>query len=34
VQDDAYAALQGQKTPDQAIQDMTSKLNEIAQNGG
>jgi multiple sugar transport system substrate-binding protein len=34
VQDDAYAALQGQKTPDQAVQDMTTKLNEIVQNGG
>ncbi len=34
VQDDAYAALQGQKTPDQAVQDMTNKLNEIVQNGG
>jgi multiple sugar transport system substrate-binding protein len=34
VQDDAYAAIQGQKTPDQAVQDMTNKLNEIVQNGG
>jgi multiple sugar transport system substrate-binding protein len=33
IQTDAYAALQGQKSPDQAINDMTSKLNEIGQGG-
>ena len=33
IEDDAYAALQGQKAPDQAINDMTTKLNEIAQGG-
>jgi multiple sugar transport system substrate-binding protein len=33
IQTDAYAALQGQKTPDQAINDMTTKLNEIGQGG-
>jgi multiple sugar transport system substrate-binding protein len=33
IQEDAYAALQGQKTPDQAINDMTTKLNEIGQQG-
>jgi multiple sugar transport system substrate-binding protein len=31
IQEDAYAALQGQKTPDQAISDLTTKLNQIAQ---
>jgi multiple sugar transport system substrate-binding protein len=34
IQEDAYAALQGQKAPDQAINDMTTKLNEIAAQGG
>jgi multiple sugar transport system substrate-binding protein len=34
IEDSAYAALQGQKTPDQAISDLTAKLNEIAQQGG
>jgi multiple sugar transport system substrate-binding protein len=34
VEENAYAALQGQKTPDQAISDLTTKLNEIAQQGG
>jgi multiple sugar transport system substrate-binding protein len=34
IQEDAYAALQGQKSPDQAINDMTTKLNEIAKQGG
>jgi multiple sugar transport system substrate-binding protein len=34
IQENAYAALQGQKAPDQAINDMTTKLNEIAQQGG
>jgi multiple sugar transport system substrate-binding protein len=34
IQTDAYAALQGQKSPDQAINDMTTKLNEIAKQGG
>jgi multiple sugar transport system substrate-binding protein len=33
IQEDAYAALQGQKTPEQAINDMTTKLNEIGQGG-
>jgi len=33
IQTDAYAALQGQKTPDQAITDMTTKLNEIGAQG-
>jgi multiple sugar transport system substrate-binding protein len=33
IQEDAYAALQGQKAPDQAINDMTTKLNEIGQQG-
>jgi multiple sugar transport system substrate-binding protein len=31
IQDNAYAALQGQKSPDQAVNDLTTKLNEIAQ---
>jgi multiple sugar transport system substrate-binding protein len=30
IQEDAYAALQGQKAPDQAINDLTKKLNDIA----
>jgi len=34
IQEDAYAALQGQKAPDQAINDMTQKLNQIATQGG
>jgi multiple sugar transport system substrate-binding protein len=34
IQENAYAALQGQKSPDQAINDMTTKLNEIAAQGG
>jgi multiple sugar transport system substrate-binding protein len=34
IQEDAYAALQGQKSPDQAVNDMTTKLNEIAAQGG
>ena len=33
IQDAAYAAEQGQKTPDQAIKDLTAKLNDIIQNG-
>ena len=33
IQEDAYAALQGQKAPDQAVNDMTKRLNEIAQGG-
>jgi multiple sugar transport system substrate-binding protein len=33
IQEDAYAALQGQKSPDQAVNDLTTKLNEIAQGG-
>jgi trehalose/maltose transport system substrate-binding protein len=34
VEANAYAALQGQKTPDQAITDLTTQLNQIVQNGG
>jgi multiple sugar transport system substrate-binding protein len=34
IQEDAYAALQGQKAPDQAINDLTQKLNQIATQGG
>jgi multiple sugar transport system substrate-binding protein len=34
IQEEAYAALQGQKSPDQAVNDMTTKLNEIASQGG
>jgi multiple sugar transport system substrate-binding protein len=34
IQEEAYAALQGQKAPDQAINDMTTKLNQIASQGG
>jgi multiple sugar transport system substrate-binding protein len=34
IQEDAYAALQGQKAPDQAINDLTQKLNQIASQGG
>jgi multiple sugar transport system substrate-binding protein len=34
IEEDAYAALQGQKTPDQAINDLTQKLNQIAAQGG
>jgi multiple sugar transport system substrate-binding protein len=34
IQEDAYAALQGQKAPDQAIGDLTKKLNDIASTGG
>ena len=34
VEDNAYAALQGQKTPDQAINDLTTQLNQIVQSGG
>jgi multiple sugar transport system substrate-binding protein len=34
IEDNAYAALQGQKTPDQAVSDLTNQLNEIVQNGG
>ena len=33
IQEDAYAALQGQKTPDQAINDLTQKLNQIGAQG-
>jgi multiple sugar transport system substrate-binding protein len=33
VEENAYAALQGQKTPDQAISDLTMRLNQIVQNG-
>ncbi len=33
IEDNAYAALQGQKSPQQAIDDLKSKLNDIAQNG-
>jgi multiple sugar transport system substrate-binding protein len=34
IEEDAYAALQGQKAPDQAINDLTKKLNDIAAQGG
>ena len=34
IQEEAYAALQGQKAPDQAINDLTTKLNQIAAQGG
>jgi multiple sugar transport system substrate-binding protein len=34
IQEDAYAALQGQTAPDQAINDLTQKLNQIAAQGG
>jgi multiple sugar transport system substrate-binding protein len=34
IEEDAYAALQGQKPPDQAINDLTQKLNDIAAQGG
>jgi multiple sugar transport system substrate-binding protein len=30
IQEEAYPALQGQKTPDQAINDLAKKLNDIA----
>ncbi len=33
IEDNAYAALQGQKSPQQAINDLKTKLNDIAQNG-
>jgi multiple sugar transport system substrate-binding protein len=33
IQEDVYAALQGQKAPDQAINDLTQKLNEIGAQG-
>jgi multiple sugar transport system substrate-binding protein len=34
IQEAAYAALQGQKSPDQAVNDLTTKLNEIGAQGG
>jgi multiple sugar transport system substrate-binding protein len=34
VEDNAYAALQGQKTANQAINDLTTQLNQIVQSGG
>jgi len=34
IQEEAYAALQGQKAPDQAVNDLTQKLNQIAAQGG
>jgi multiple sugar transport system substrate-binding protein len=34
IQEEAYAALQGQKAPDQAVNDLTTKLNQIAAQGG
>jgi multiple sugar transport system substrate-binding protein len=34
IEDNAYAALQGQKSPDQAVNDLTAKLNDIVKNGG
>jgi multiple sugar transport system substrate-binding protein len=33
IQEEAYAALQGQKAPDQAINDLTTKLNQIGAQG-
>jgi multiple sugar transport system substrate-binding protein len=33
IQEEAYAAEQGQKSPDQAISDLSKKLNDIVQNG-
>jgi multiple sugar transport system substrate-binding protein len=33
IQEEAYAALQGQKAPDQAVNDLTQKLNEIGAQG-
>jgi multiple sugar transport system substrate-binding protein len=33
IQEEAYAALQGQKAPDQATNDLTQRLNEIAAQG-
>jgi multiple sugar transport system substrate-binding protein len=33
IQEDVYAALQGQKAPDQAINDLTQKLNQIGSQG-
>jgi multiple sugar transport system substrate-binding protein len=34
IQEEAYAALQGQKASDQAVNDLTTKLNQIATQGG
>jgi multiple sugar transport system substrate-binding protein len=34
IEEEAYMALQGQKAPDQAINDLTKKLNDIAAQGG
>src|SRR5574341_671955 len=33
IQEEAYAAEQSQKSPDQAITDLTAKLNDIGKNG-
>jgi hypothetical protein len=33
IQEEAYAALQGQKAPDQAVNDLTTKLNQIGSQG-
>jgi hypothetical protein len=33
IQEEAYAALQGQKAPDQATNDRTQRLNQIAAQG-
>jgi len=33
IQEEAYAALQGQKAPDQAVNDLTQKLNQIGSQG-
>jgi hypothetical protein len=30
IEEESYMALQGQKAPDQAINDLTKKLNDIA----
>jgi multiple sugar transport system substrate-binding protein len=34
IQEEAYAALQGQKAPDQAVNDLTKRLTDIAAQGG
>jgi trehalose/maltose transport system substrate-binding protein len=34
IQDAAYAALQGQKPPEQAVNDLTTRLNEIGSQAG
>jgi multiple sugar transport system substrate-binding protein len=34
IEEEAYVALQGPKAPDQAINDLTKKLNDIASQSG